>query len=78
MANTRTGELYTPEQMESLRTLVQGDPFEMKRRLENVVEITEGQYVEMEGMTKEARITYLGKQRCPCGSRKKRSACCGV
>ena len=85
MANTMTGELYTPPQMECLRQLTQIDRVQLLSGAmatpgglpRNVVEVTEEQYAKMEGMTKQERITYLGKQRCPCGSRKKRSACCG-
>ncbi len=76
MANSLTGDILTPEHMAALESL-RDNPFAKAVR-KNIVEITPEQYKEMEGMTREQRIKYLGKKRCHCGSRKKAAHCCGV
>lgn len=82
MGNMRTGELYTPEQMEAIHekfhdaTSANTDKLDALKR--EIVEISEKQYAEMKNMTKLERIKYLGEMSCPCGSRKMRSRCCGL
>lgn len=80
MANNETGDLYTPDMMQGMREAMDDltgttDP---DVRPQEVVDVTAEQYAKMKLMNAEERIKYLGKKSCPCGSRKRRNACCGV
>jgi len=75
-----TGHIYSAEMMramaEATGQLLGRDNVDPKVLPKELVEITDEQYAAMEGMNRKQRRTYMAKKSCPCGSRKRRNACC--
>lgn len=82
MANQRTGDIYTPEMMETIRSMARAqsslEDVISSLQSKDIVEITDEEYKTMQPMNKEQRISYLAARSCPCGSGKRRDRCCGV